>query len=83
MSRIIDFFSDLIWGGGNPATDTYNEDWTTPSTRNTGTRMGEVAQPREEFIASIAREQNSAAAERGGSDRGDSTASRRVATVSR
>ena len=57
MSRIIDFFSDLIWGGGNPAADTYSKDWTTATSRNTGSPVGEVAQPGEEFILSIVKEQ--------------------------
>lgn len=71
MSRIIDFFSDLIWGGGNPATDTYHEDWSRPSSRNTGSRIGEVAQSPEEFIAAIRREQISAEQQSGGG--GDSS----------
>jgi hypothetical protein len=44
VHNIIDFFSDIVWGGGNPATDTYNDDWSTHSARNTGSRMGDVAQ---------------------------------------
>jgi hypothetical protein len=50
---------DIVWGAGNPSTDTYANDWSKPNKRNTGDAVHKCSQSHDDFVRVVGRLQNS------------------------
>jgi hypothetical protein len=51
---------DFVWGAGNPSSDTFANDWSKPSRRNTGDAVHKIAQSRADFVRVMGQRQASA-----------------------
>jgi hypothetical protein len=58
LRLVMGLVGDFVWGSGNPSSDTFANDWSKPTKRNTGDAVHECAQSREDFVRTMGKRQH-------------------------